>query len=202
MTSLQDTFRPCVPIAPRRERQIVCRPSLARDPRLIPKQAAEAFARCRSGADPWPLFLHGDVGTGKTRFGLLVHDFFGGYWCDFSDLLAEFVAMRKGELTECNSEIVARDTDCRVSERSWFDHLGRWRLTIVDDVGRKGDTQAATARDLLARLLDRREGSPTLIISNLEPRDLVAAYDDRVASRLVAGTVVGLVGRDRRLGRK
>ena len=49
-------------------------------------------------------------------------------------------------------------------------------------------------------LMEWRRGKPLVITSNKSPEDIGAIYDDRILSRLSAGTVLEIVGPDRREG--
>lgn len=174
-------------------------PSLVREPGLVPANVRDAFRACCAAESPWPLLVWGDVGTGKTRFGLIVHDFYSGLFMDFADLAAEYTALRRGEL-ECEHSALSSSANVRkMRETEWIDALGQPRVFVLDDIARRGDTQSETARELLSRFLDRREGMPTILISNLGPMDLATAYDDRVGSRMCCGTVVRVDGDDRRI---
>lgn len=208
-----DLYRPVVSRVeePHRDERYIILPPFAapmtdwltgvvRDPNRVSPELAEAFKGCRNGQAPWPLMVHGSVGCGKTRFGYLCHDWYGGIFADFSKLLAEYVGVRRGTLRAEQSDILPTGGDWFVRDGYWIDALKRPRILILDDIGRRSDTEAATARELLSRLLDAREGMPSLLISNLAPSQLETVYDDRVASRMCAGTVVECVGQDRRIG--
>jgi chromosomal replication initiation ATPase DnaA len=79
----------------------------------------------------------------------------------------------------------------------------RWRdaqAVLLDDVGCR-DTPSDARRETLKRALDLREGQPTILTANLTPAGLARVYDDRLASRCCAGTVVKVQGPDRRLAK-
>lgn len=175
------------------------RPNLDRDPALVPAKLAECFRKCRTGAAPWPLYAFGPPGTGKSRFALLANDWYGGALFDFSELLAEFIALRRGELLSDDTRVVITPNTRPIREMEWVKALVGPRLFIVDDVGRKNDTDAGTARDLLGKLLDQRQGRPTVILSNFGPEQLARLYDARIVSRCCAGSLLKLTGDDRRL---
>jgi DNA replication protein DnaC len=72
-------------------------------------------------------------------------------------------------------------------------------LLVVDDIGAERDTDWSTERFYL--VVDHRWQwrLPTIITSNLAPRDLIAHLGDRVASRLLSNaTIVEVGGTDRR----
>ena len=175
------------------------RPELPRAAGMVPLELSSAFTECRMGAKPWPLYVYGDVGTGKTRFALLVNDWYGGRFFDFADLWAEYVTLCKGELRAEASIVSPLAGDALVSQGKWFDVLKASRLVILDDVGRRKDTEGGTARELLCRLLDVREGLPTICIGNLTPKEIESNYDARTASRMCGRSWVCVRGKDRRL---
>lgn len=174
------------------------RPELPREVVMVPLDLSDAFTRCRMGEAPWPLYVYGDVGTGKTRFALLVNDWYGGRFFDFADLWAEYVVLLKGDLAAEPSVVVSAGGDAIVSQHLWFQLLKASRLLILDDVGRRKDTEGGTARELLCRLLDVREGLPTICIGNLTPKEIETNYDARTASRMCGRSWVCVRGKDRR----
>lgn len=174
--------------------------SLVREPGMVPANVRDTFKSCCAAESPWPLLVWGDVGTGKTRFGLIVNDFYSGSFMDFADLMAEYAALRRSELDSEDSVVVLTPNVRKVRETEWIESLAGPRVFVVDDIARRGDTQSETSRELLSRFLDRREGMPTVLISNLGPMDLATAYDDRVGSRMCCGSVVKVAGADMRIG--
>ncbi len=74
------------------------------------------------------------------------------------------------------------------------------RLTVLDELGSRekvGDFVYNTTK----QLIDVRAGKPLIVISNLDLNALGVLYDDRITSRLAAGTVVRVEGEDRRVNR-
>lgn len=169
-------------------------PLLRRLKTEVPRQLGQAFLECRMGLSPWPLLVHGSVGAGKTRFGLLVHDWYGGRFAEFAELTDEFGAVRRGEFRDTRFT-----TEPKVTERGWCQQIAEHRMLIVDDIGRRA-LVTEHSRDCLIRILNAREGPfPMVLISNLPPAELAEVYDDRIASRMAAGTVVCVAGSDRRI---
>lgn len=79
-----------------------------------------------------------------------------------------------------------------------WESIAKSPLIVFDELGcrdRVSDFQYETAK----RVLDKREGKPLVVISNLTLKTLAELYDDRFCSRLAAGTVLGVSGDDRRL---
>lgn len=69
---------------------------------------------------------------------------------------------------------------------------------FLDDLGIRAPTDAM--RQYLFDLLEYRKDLPLVITSNLSPEGLAELYDDRIISRLTAGTVLEIDGDDRRAG--
>jgi len=134
-----------------------------------------------SAKSPWPLFIHGAVGCGKTRAALSLADF-AAELCTYDtvDSLCDSV-MRPD----------SHERQKRIQEAA---------LAILDELGERekvADLQATTIK----KFLDAREfhnHRVAIYISNLTPDQLPDVYDDRIASRLLAGTVFELTGPDRR----
>jgi chromosomal replication initiation ATPase DnaA len=88
----------------------------------------------------------------------------------------------------------------RISVREFEEDIRKARIVVLDELG--GRTQTTDHHyEAVKMVLDEREGQPLILITNLIPADLAAVYDDRIASRCAAGTVVDLSQfPDRRLG--
>lgn len=69
---------------------------------------------------------------------------------------------------------------------------------VLDDVGTRAPTEPQL--DALRDLLEWRGGRPMVVTGNLDPKKLGEVYDDRIMSRLCAGTVIKVIGNDMRLG--
>ncbi len=170
-------------------------PDLYRDPDRVPRKLRDAFNECRKGRSPWPLLVAGSVGIGKTRFCLLVNDYYGGRYDELSILADEFAMVRRGEFRD-----LRWTTQPKVFERDWLNMMRDERIVIVDDIGRRED-ESEHVRDTLIRILNSREGGrPLVLVSNLDAETLAKVYGDRIASRMNAGTVMDLAGKDKRTG--
>lgn len=149
-----------------------------------------------SDAFSWPLLICGETGAGKTCAALLYLRHWAGYagYCLFSTCrdFAQRVA----------------DAKCgRLQNRAGYPvHLHEiWRewsgahLAVLDDIGSRehvSDSQYETLLDCLGQ----RERTPTIYTSNLNREELARVYDDRISSRLSAGTICHVKG-DKRLER-
>jgi DNA replication protein DnaC len=142
------------------------------------------FADLCSGKRPWPLFVHGGVGSGKTYAALAL-----------SDLVAE----TRYETLEGACDAVMKGFAPYPGPLVLADGAQPC-LMVLDEIGeraRSGDLQYLT----LKRVLDNREFSANrvgLYLSNLSPGGLTQLFDDRIVSRLTCGTVCKLEGEDRR----
>lgn len=136
----------------------------------------ELFGRLAAGKARWPLLIWGPVGSGKSYAGLA-----------FCDLI------RHPRFSTLEQEC---DAVMRRESRSYDPD----ELIVLDEIGERskvGDLQYAT----LKGTLDHREFQHQrigLYISNLSPGEIGEMFDDRVASRLTAGSVFRLEATDRR----
>ena len=143
----------------------------------VPAKLRQALEGLLTGKLPWPAYIFGGTGTGKTCAALLVFD--------------EYVAMRcdAAELAAC----------CWQPEHVVWRQAKVMPLVIVDEVG-----TGTSDRDWLGlkKMADIRANMPTLWLSNLSPEQLKATFDDRIFSRLCCGTVVEVTGPDQRFARR
>lgn len=144
-----------------------------------------------SGEAPWPLFVHGSAGTGKSCAALVLLDYAGGLFFTGSSLADEMIRSQQGRLP-------GRETGRPIWPEQLWEEIGKTALVVLDDLGGR-DRVSDFAYEVTKRLLDEREGKPLVVTSNLGPARLAQLYDDRVVSRLVAGTVLEMAGADRRL---
>jgi hypothetical protein len=141
----------------------------------------DVFRKLVSGRAPWPLYLHGAVGGGKTCAALALADFIDTAVYFTAEDLAD-QQMRDG----IDWEIV------RTKGLAMLDELGERE--------RVGDLHYSVVK----KFCDAREvyaGRVAIYIGNLKPSELATLYDDRICSRVLAGTRFELVGDDRRATR-
>ncbi len=171
-------------------------PLRVRLPRLMPsvqRSMSEVhpklLATLRSlvtGNAPWPLFLYGNVGAGKTLAALCL-----------ADVMRTAVYHTVEDL--CSRILELRDDHAAVRE-TWEMIAGK-NLAILDELGTRqnvSDYHYATVK----RFADARElhaGRVAIYISNLSHAELTKLYDSRIVSRLICGTRFELKGRDRRV---
>ena len=80
-----------------------------------------------------------------------------------------------------------------------------WELLLIDDLGTEPMLENITVEYLFTLLNERRSGRlPTLIATNLTPRELQARYTERIFSRMVDRSdteLLHFIGQDVRLTR-
>lgn len=152
----------------------------ARVPRqldLVDPDLRKVFRALVTGQTPWPLFLHGPVGTGKTMAALCL--------CDHVD----------------NSyyRTVSALADNRMAKGSDMEHVAKVRLAVLDEIGAR-EKVGDLIYEVVKEFADRRErhGRVAVYVSNLDAQELARLFDDRVADRLLCGTKHELGGKSRR----
>jgi hypothetical protein len=161
----------------------------------IPPPLRAAIRALVGGKSPWPLLLHGPAGTGKTCAALALLDHGGGEYFTAWGLAEAAIQSQQGRMRRCDG---AGDGYTVYPDEFWR-QVGEEPLVVLDELGCR-ERVSDHHYECVRRLLDERIGLPLVAISNLPLSRLAQVYDDRVASRLGAGTVVGLGGEDRRLG--
>jgi DNA replication protein DnaC len=141
--------------------------------------------------------LWGEVGTGKTAAVLCFNDHCGGLYFSLSEFNAEAVAAMKDELYWEWSNYPEKP----VTEQVFWDAIQHCGVLTLDDIGTRTDVTEAMY-DRLKKALDLRDHKPLIVTSNLGEEAIAEFYDDRIASRLLSGTVVHLGGEDRRIKRR
>lgn len=151
----------------------------------VDAKLVDVFRRLVAGEAPWPLLLHGAVGTGKTRAALCLADFADTAAYHSVDSLADFTMQRE------SGEVAAE-----------WERLAGKALVILDELAQRRTNDLTYS--VVKRMLDEREfnaGNVGVYVTNLEPAALADVFDDRIFSRLTAGTVFHLDGPDRRQAR-
>lgn len=175
--------------------RIVHFPALQRNLAQIDPNLRQVIRRLILGELPWPLFLHGPTGLGKTRASLCLLDYCPGYTLyttasKWSNLQGDARFGRASERYSGGSKIVTlTDLQYRMETAS---------CAVLDELEsrcRVSDAHYESVKDFL----DVREGKPLVVVSNSDIRTVSSIYDDRIADRLAAGTILGLRGESRRL---
>lgn len=168
-----------------------------------------------SGSKPWPLYLWGPAGTGKTSAALVMLDHCGPRRRDelspeTPDRLANWVhgyaevRTFNGLKIGCNEGRIHWPGGGAASWDGLLAAVARAPLFVFDEIG-VGSQAKDFALDTLLEVLERRAGDPVrpfVVTGNIKPSDLASVYDDRVSSRILAGTAFQLNGLDRRTGRR
>lgn len=169
-------------------------PEKDRTPALINESLRTTIRELCRGLLPWPLFILGSVGTGKTCAALCVSDYAGGFFWQVSEFAQVVNDAMFGRLRYPNSDRPFNHSDL-------WKEIATANLVVLDELGGRGVVSDAQY-EAVKRLVDARAGRPFIAISNLDLTGIEKLYDDRVASRIGSGTVVKVEGRDRRLGQR
>jgi DNA replication protein DnaC len=169
---------------------------------LVREGIRKLFRRLLAGELEWPLYLFGEPGVGKSFAAALLYqrwpqDQRVAWW-----LMPEFTA----RIVECRkigySLATVNGMQYERTESTWWRLLAQQDLAVFDDVG-----IAPTDRDgwhsqmcfeVAFQVSDKRAKRPTVYTSNVKPSELKGIYDARIASRMLSGTVLEMVGDDRR----
>ncbi len=156
-----------------------------RSMKLVTPALVEVFRSLTTAKAPWPLYLWGPAGAGKTRACLALCDFVGG---------SRYFTVQE-----------ACDAKMRQATSMPWDSYGvfssEWpALVVMDELGVRtkiGDLEYSVITEVWESR-ERHGKGVAVYVSNLSPQELADAYDDRIASRVLAGTVFKLDGEDRR----
>lgn len=148
-----------------------------REMSLVSEQLKTVFRQLANGERDWPLFLHGNTGAGKTGAALA---------------LADFVELAfYAELDQLCTDVMKGDVN--------WDLIGWAELAILDEIGmrlKSTDLHYATVKTFWERR--ERRGQRSIYISNVPPNRIAEIFDDRIADRLLPGTVIEVTGDSRR----
>lgn len=169
-----------LPLVPEHRRLL---PNLDRHLSAVDPALLRVLGDLAEGRAPWPLLLWGPPGRGKSCAALALADITdtAGYWT--CEELADFAMQHRGD--EVDAE---------------FARIGGKHLAILDELGTRLNA-GELAYKTVKRFADVRETESRRVgiyISNVAPHELAALYDDRLASRLLGGTIYELCGQDRR----
>ena len=160
-----------------REPNIRAETGIARSLALVHPDLRLVFRRLVTGQAPWPLYLHGPVGTGKTMAALCLLD----------------------HVEESYYRTVSELADNRMAKGTDMDHVGTVRLAVLDEIGAR-EKVGDLVYEVVKEFADRREkwGRVAVYVSNLDVPAMARLFDDRVADRLTCGTLFELTGKSRR----
>lgn len=189
-------------------------PQVHRTLAAVDGKLRKLFRDLTASLKPWPLYLWGAAGTGKTSAGLALLDYCGRgprEWTfeqPVGDWLYGYAEIRSlaGLKIKADRGMAAHDFGVPDGLSTWDKMLHNWRLlplALLDEIG-VGATAGDFKLDTLLEVLNARCNDPVkplIVTGNLSPSDLPGMYDDRVASRVLAGTVYRLGGNDRRIAK-
>jgi hypothetical protein len=157
-----------------------------------------AISECKT-----PIYIFGDVGTGKTCGAACVYRAWRGtaVWYETGRIISDVLHCRSSDSGTVLRTPEAPDNACyggsfEESEASILRKMRDASLVVFNDVGIRRPSEAAL--EIFLQMLDLRIGKMTIATSNLAPEDLAALFDERVASRLFRGQTIHVVGDDRR----
>lgn len=177
---------------------------------LIDPKLRDAIRGLVKGELPWPLFLTGKPGRGKTAAVLALADHVNrALYVRFPRLLKWFYwsSQPGGVVVERQlfQEHAAPDRQLTwksdtYNEREFFKLLQDVPLLVIDDVATRS-SYTDPQFDNFYEVLEDRKRKPTVIASNLSLDELGDVFDDRIKSRIARGTIFTLQGADRRLAK-
>ena len=189
----EKSSRTLATLALRIEPKVEWLPRVYRTASAVPAVVGKSFEELIRGKAPWPLFLYGPAGTGKTCAGLCLLDHAWGEFWTAATLAQTVIEVMHGRLTWHHEGRTGNYT-----LTTFWRRLATAPLIVLDEIGCR-DRVSDHHYECVQRLLDDRAGMPLIAISNLDREKLAGLYDDRISSRLSVGTVVHLTGDDRRL---
>lgn len=151
------------------------------------REAANAAWRMEA---PWPLVLLGEAGAGKTCAALWMLNFVKtGAWFMTMGGWCHRIAQAQWGTLQSASGYKLSDTE------EWSTYSNAY-LAVLDDIGAREVSEHH--HSTLMQSLEVRLSKRTVLTSNLTMEQLAAVYDDRIVSRLSAGTIVYVTGDKRK----
>lgn len=160
------------------------------DPNIIDR------IRSAGRAGHWPIYIHGEVGVGKSFLAAWAYCHWPGTsvqmlnYCDFANTA---IQAAKGEEV---SYMASNGSKVLMSGAGWWNWLDRVGLLIIDEIG-SGYVGEWRSEDFW-KLLELRAGRPLIMTGNDTIGTISQRFDLKVASRIMAGTIIGITGQDRR----
>lgn len=145
-----------------------------------------------TGDQPWPLFMTGAAGRGKTCAALCLLDYTGGEYLTAAELCEIANLSREGRYMQR-----AESGSVTVYPQQFWRWIASRPLFVLDEIGLR-ENASDHQYETLQRFLEARTGLPTIFISNISTTALRRVYDDRIVSRISRGTVADVQGEDRR----
>lgn len=171
-------------------------PRMARSIAKISNSLRTTIRGLVGGELNWPLFMHGTAGVGKTCAALCVLDYAGGDYWTTAKLTNAVIDVMHNRLTWRQDGRTGT-----YSLESFWRRQSKLPLVVLDEIGGR-DRVTDHNYECVQRMLDERSCMPLICISNHDLTRITDLYDDRIASRLAAGTVIGVSGEDRRVSKR
>lgn len=167
----------------------IWQPKISRSRDEIIPHARNTIKAVIDGKRPWPITFIGGAGSGKTCAALCILDAYGSgkyhtvpEWCQrVADAMCGRLQHSSGYLC---------------STKELWESVDRANCFVLDELGAR-ERVTDHHYEAVKGIIDRREGTPLVLASNLTLAELTAVYDDRIGSRLSAGTIIKMSG-DRR----
>jgi len=164
-------------------------PKRVREIHLVDPMFRVVIRQAMVGRKPWPLFVYGPAGGGKTCAALCIADaYHATYWT-----AKAFVDRYR----QCVLGEAVTPGGYAYTEFEFWTHYVREPMVIIDDIGRGRMTDFI--RETINIALDKRHNMPLMLITNKTPAEIATMFDDPIASRMSEGTRYEHKSRDRRL---
>lgn len=187
------------------------RPYSDRHLTLIDPTLRTTLRKLAAGDAPWPLYLWGKPGTGKTSAACVLLDYAGPKKIsgtrskEIEDWHSGLIEVREiaGIKIAANKRELTWYKDGVAGDWTWEMLLGwveKAEVVVFDEIG-VGRESGDFKLDTMLEVLDRRCMNPIrpfIATGNLNPNEITKVYDARVASRLLSGTIFELVANDQR----
>lgn len=184
--------------------------------RVLRDVPAAAVERCPAGLmesirdahrkRAWPIYLTGPTGTGKSSAAACCFRRAIATDCEAASndnqwpryitwpvFCSRLITARVDGITIQNEDGRTYQAD----EAAWWRRWSTKRLVVIDEIGLR--TANEVRHEAMWQLLEHRRGLPTIVTGNLDAEGLTNTFDDRVLSRLLAGTWIRVGGVDQRL---
>lgn len=170
--------------------------SMAR-PEMLTQPVRSELRALWKGERPWPLYLWGAPGRGKSCAAGILYQFWPldqrAVWWRMSDFIAR---IRECRMNDGRSIVTINGQQYERTEETWWRIIEQQQLAVFDDVGLRLPSPADY--EIVFMLCDKRGRKPTVYTSNIPPQKLGSVYDDRIKSRMLCGTRFEMEGADRR----
>lgn len=200
------------PLKVNRDPTIAARPDIHRRLAAVDEDLRAKIRGLVTGKLSWPLYIFGPAGSGKTCASLVMLDHLGddaflGVCSDqIRPWLAGFIDVRSIAGVKINTDKGKFHWgDGEREETARWDRLmkiiGRRSLVVFEEIG-VGREAADFRLDSLLEVLNQRANEPVrpfVVTSNIVPSAVAGIYDDRVADRILCGTVHKMEGKSRRM---